>query len=269
MANTTAEEMGIPAKFSWIARLGYAARGVVYFLVGGLALWSAFAPGGKTTDSKGALTVLIDEPFGQTCLALIGAGLVGYSLWRFVQGIADADHHGWSAKAVIIRASLIISGLIHLSLALTAFRLVMGNPQQSSEGNQGWTAQLMQHEWGRWLVALIGIAVVAAGLAQGIKGWRATFMKHFKVSRNRLGTICHICRFGLLAKGLVFGMIGLFLISAAFHYDSSEAKGLAGVFDALRTQPYGTVLLVIVSLGLLSFAVYSFIEARYRRVESP
>ncbi|MHB0777423.1 DUF1206 domain-containing protein [Halomonas sp. WWR20] len=269
--STSTENMDIPAKFSWIARLGYAARGVVYLMIGGLALWSVFAPGsgGKTTDSRGALQTLVGEPLGQTCLAIIGIGLVGYALWRFVQGFADADQHGWDIKGVTIRASLIISGLLHLSLAFYALQLVLGSADQSGGGNQGLSAQLMQYEWGRWLVALIGAAIFIAGLAQGFKGWKAKFMKHFKISRNRLGTVCHVCRFGLLAKGLVFCIIGLFFISAAFHYDSSEAKGLAGVFNALRAQPYGVVLLIIVSLGLLSFAVYSFIEARYRRVESP
>lgn len=259
----SAESYGL----DWMARAGYAARGTVYLLIGGLALWAAVGTGGRTTDSRGALATLQNEPLGQILLGLITLGLLGYAGWRLVQGLGDADHHGHDTKALVIRGGLVVSALVHISLAFFAGTLALGESGgDSGGGNQGWTVQLMQLAWGRWLVGLIGAIVIGVGIAQVVKGWNASFLKHFSVSGQELGKTCKVCQFGLIARGVVFGIIGGFIINAALSFDPQKAQGLKGAFSAIQQQPYGTVLMVVVSLGLLAFSAYSFVEARYRRV---
>jgi hypothetical protein len=122
---------------------------------------------------------------------------------------------------------------------------------------------------GRWLVALIGLAVIGAGLAHLVKGYRAKFEKHLQMDRATLEKVSPICRFGLVARGIVFLIIGGFFIVAAWRFSSGEVVGLKGALETLQQQPYGWILLAIVALGLFAFGIYSLIEARYRRVDGP
>ena len=170
-------------KVAWLARSGYAARGVVYLVVGGLAVLAALG-GGQTTDSKGALRTILQQPFGEALLALVALGLVGYAIWRLVQATTDPDGHGADAKGLAIRGGLLVSAITHSLLAWFALSLIFG--WGSSVGGDGgardWTAWLLQQPFGRWLVGLIGVAVIGAGLAHMIKGYRADFTKYLEMA---------------------------------------------------------------------------------------
>lgn len=256
-------------KLEWLARWGYGARGVVYLIVGFLAVMAALGSGGQTTDTKGALQQLLTQPAGTFLLALVAVGLVGYSLWRTVQVFADTDRHGTSAKGLAIRTGLLISAVVHLGLAVFALSLIFDWGTGGGRSTQNWTATLMSMPLGRWLVAGVGLAIIAAGLAQIIKGWRGAFEKYLYITaRNRLW-ITPISRAGLIARGVTFLIIGGFFIVAAWQTDPAEARGLDGALETLQAQPYGTWLLAIVAAGLVAFGLYSLIEARYRRIAPP
>lgn len=259
-------------KFAWLARTGYAARGIVYLIVGGLAVLAAFGAG-QTTNTRGALTTILQQPFGYALLALVALGLVGYALWRLVQALADTDRHGTDVHGLAVRAGLLISAGTHALLALFAISLIFGWGSSMGGGDGGssqdWTAWLLQQPLGRWLVGLIGVAVIGAGLAHMVKGYRAKFEKYLQMDRATFTKVSPICRFGLMARGVVFAIIGSFFIVAALRFSSGEVRGLKGALDVLREQPYGWVLLAVVALGLLAFGMYSLIEARYRRIEEP
>lgn len=259
---------GTSNKFELLARLGYAARGVVYLIIGGLAVLAAFGQGGRTTDTHGALSTILHQPFGKMLLAVVALGLIGYALWRVAQGLQDTDGHGTSAKGLAIRAGLLVSATIHAALAIFALDLIAGGGG-GGDGTQDWTADLMAQPFGRWLVGLIGIAVIGGGIAQIVKGWTARFERHFRPDALRHGWVQPVSRFGLIARGIVFVMIGAFLVLAAWQADPQEARGLGGALSTLQAQPYGSFLLGIVALGLLAFGVYSLVEAAYRRVNAP
>ena len=127
----------------------------------------------------------------------------------------------------------------------------------------------MQQPWGQWLVGAIGVAVIIAGIAHAVRGYKGRFMRRLRVSRGELGALYNVSRFGLIARGVVFVIVGSLLIQAAMQHDPSEAGGLRGAFHQILQQPYGVALLAIVGVGLLSFAVYSVIEGRYRRIAPP
>lgn len=255
-------------KLTWLARWGYGARGAVYLIVGFLALMAALGTGGQTTDTRGALQQLLAQPAGTFLLALVAVGLMGYSLWRTVQAFADPDHHGTSAKGVAIRAGLLVSALVHVGLAVFALSLIFGWGTGGGS-TQNWTAKLMSMPFGKGLVAAVGIAIIAAGLAHIVKGWKADFEKYLYLDADNRRWMTPVSRIGLIARGVTFLIIGGFFIVAAWQTDPSEARGLDGALQTLQAQPYGTWLLAIIAAGLVAFGVYSFVEAKYRRINIP
>jgi len=261
---------GTGRRIAWLARGGYAARGVVYLIVGWLALLAALGGGGRTTDSEGALITILQQPFGTVLLALVALGLVAYAFWRLVQAAMDPDHHGTDAKGLAIRGGLLVSAVSHLLLAFFALSLIFGwGTGGGGDGAQDWTAWLLQQPFGRWLVALVGLAVIGAGVAHVVKGYRAHFEQYLEMDRDLLDKASPVCRFGLIARGVVFLIIGGFFLAAAWRFSSGEVVGLQGALQTLQQQPYGWILLAIVALGLFAFGVYGLIQARYRRIDAP
>lgn len=249
------------------ARAGYAARGLVYLLIGGLALRTLIGGGGRTTDSRGALQTLADEPFGIVTLTIVAASLVGYAVWRSIQALADADQHGSDFKGLVIRAGLMVSAVIHIALAIFVGKLVIGSGgSDGGQGSQGMAQWVMEQPYGQTILALTGALIMAAGVAHGIKGWREQFAKHLQMPQSLQPKLYPLCRFGLISRGIVLAIIGSFFIWAALQADASEAQGVAGVMEFLRQQLFGKVLLGAMSLGLLAFGCYSLILSRYRRL---
>ncbi|SDN86235.1 DUF1206 domain-containing protein [Vreelandella arcis] len=255
---------------SLFARMGYAARGIVYVLVGGLAALAVFGQGGQTEGSRGALERVLTAPFGKVLLAIMAIGLVGYAMWRCIQAIKDADHHGHGAKGLAIRAGLLASAVTHTLLAFFAATLIFqfgGSSGGSGGGSQGVAGWLMQQPFGRWLVGAVGLVLIGVGIAHALKGYKAKFDKHFEMPKQTQQWAYPICRFGLAVRGLVFVIVGCFFIIAAYQFDPSEAGGIDEVFTTLRSQIYGKWLLAFVAIGLFAFGIYSLLAAVYRRVD--
>ncbi|MBW4934095.1 DUF1206 domain-containing protein [Marinobacter sp. F4206] len=252
-----------------LARMGYAARGTVYLLVGGLAALAAIGQGGQTTGSRGAIAQLLTAPLGDFLLATLALGLAGYAIWRCIQAIGDTDQHGLSPKGLTIRAGLLVSAMTHLFLAFFAISLIFTLSSSSGGGSEGFASWLMTQPLGRWLVGAVGILMIGAGLAHGLKGARATFDEHFDMPPETQQWAYPICRFGLVIRGVVFVVAGNFFVIAAYHLNPREAGGLAEVFDTFGSQRFGAWLIGFVAIGLLAFGIYSLLEAIYRRVDPP
>jgi Domain of Unknown Function (DUF1206) len=250
-----------------LARLGYAARGAVYALVGILAIQTAFgARGGQETDTRSALQWVAQQ--STALLWALALGLFGYALWRLVQGTLDPENKGTDPKGLAQRGAMLASGLIYGSLAIAAVRIAAG-AGDAGNGTQGWTAELMSQPFGRWLVALAGIAVIISGCVQLRDGWTEKFRKHLKeqeMDANEQRLARRTGKLGLIARGIVFLLSGWFLIQAAWRFDPGEARGLAGALETLARQPAGAWLLGLVALGLIAFGAYSILLARYRRI---
>lgn len=267
-----AAHAGRPA--TWLkvlGKAGYAARGVVYVVIGFIALTAAFG-GEKAQGSHGALEEMLQEPFGAIILSAVAIGLVGYSVWRFVQAFMDTDHHGTDAKGLVVRAGLAVSGTSHILLAIYAGYLIFYGQQSGSGGDsstQEWTAWLMAKPWGIWMVGIVGLCVIGAGVAQIYKGATAGFEKYMAMDQDVDRWARPTGMVGLIARGVTFCIIGSLFIVAAYQADPSEARGLGGALETLQSQPYGPWLLAVVAVGLLAFAAYSMLEAFYRRIEMP
>ena len=258
------------ARFEWLARSGYMARGAVYLLVGWFSLAAAWS-GARPADAQDALLRIQGQPFGELLLGAIAVGLVFYALWRLAQGAFDLDDHGASAKGLVIRGALLISAGLHIALAFFALSLAMGRPGASEQGDasRDWTAWLLTQPFGRWLVAAVGAAVIVAGLAHFAKAWRESYRRHLRADPDTMRIIAVVARIGLAARGVVFCLVGGFFILAAWRADPSESGGLGKALLTLQAQPYGPWLLALTAAGLFAFGTYSVIQGIYRRIDSP
>ncbi|WP_413166478.1 DUF1206 domain-containing protein [Capilliphycus salinus ALCB114379] len=255
-----------------LARFGYATKGAVYGLIGLLALMAAFSSGGKTTGTRGALRTIAAQPLGQILLALIAVGLVGYAIWRIVEAIQDPDRKGSDFKGIVTRIGYIISGLIYASLAFNAALLAIGaGGGGGGDSKQTWTARLLSQPFGQWLVGTIGAILIGIGLYRIYKAYRIKFRKKLNLREldyKQEKWVVNVCRFGITARGVIFMMLGFFLIQAARQFDPSEVQGLDGALQTLARQPYGKFLLAIAAFGLVAYAVYMFVQARYRQIQT-
>jgi hypothetical protein len=260
-----------------LARFGYAARGVVYAVIGLLAVQTAFGVRGSQglaqATPEGALQRIAEQ--SRLLLVLVAIGLAGYALWRFVQGGLDTENKGSDAKALVKRGSMVASGIVYAGLAIAAARLASGiggsgdSGGGTGGGSQGFTADLMSKPFGRWLVILAGIAVIVSGCYELYDAWSKKFrnrlnLQEMNADEERLAT--RTGQAGLTARGIVFLLSGWFLIQAGLRFDPSQAQGLGGALEMLARQPSGPWLLGLVALGLIAFGAYSFLQARYRRI---
>jgi hypothetical protein len=270
-ANKALEDV---AKHPWVermARFGYATKGAVYIVVGALAMKAAFGMGGAATDTRGALQAIEEQPFGKVALVTVAFGLIGYVVWRLLQGIADPDEKGSKLKGVLIRIGYCGSGLVYAGLALTAAKVLIdaGDTDSSTEKQQDWVSRLLTMSYGRWLVGLAGACVLGFGLYQIYKGLSAKFRKRLKLgemSKSKKFWATLSGRIGYAARGIVFCIIGSFLIQSALQYDPSQAKGLDAVLQSLSQWPFGPWAMGTVAAGLIAYGFYMLVESRYRRI---
>jgi hypothetical protein len=254
--------------FELLARLGYAARGTVYVLVAGLALFSSF--GTAETSSGGALSSLLGQPFGQLALAAIALGLLGHVAWRLAQSLLNADGQGADIMGYGARAGQLLSALVHGALAVTATQLALGNGGGSNGGTEeGMVAAVLQLPFGNILVGAVGLGVIAAGIGQFYYGFSGRFKKRLRLPAGREKLLSAICIYGLAARGVVFAIIGGFVVFAAVTVNPEQAGTLPKALDWVLGLPFGSQLYALVALGLLAFAGYCLTLALYRHVDAP
>jgi len=203
-------------------------------------------------------------------LALVALGLLGYAAWRLFQGILDPENEGRDAEGVVKRLDHVVNGLFHAALAVSVGGVALGSGGGGG-GPDDWTATLLQQPLGRLLTVAVGAGVVIIGLFQFYRAYDAKFMEKLKPGemgpRERTWTR-RGGRLGHAARGVVFVLIGAFLVQAALQSDPNEARGLGGALSALAGQPFGPYLLGAVAFGLVCFGLFMFVVARYRRIET-
>jgi hypothetical protein len=256
---------GAPA-LGWLARAGLVSRGVVYAVIGVLALKLALGDGGKATNQQGALRTIADTSFGTLLLALMAIGLAGYAAWRLVR--AAVGHGREQRDSGGDRIAALASGIAYTTLCVAAVKILVGahagsgTPKKATGGVLDWTG-------GRTLVVLAGVVLVGVAVYQAYKGGARKFLEDSKteqMSRRAEQAFTALGVFGHLARAVIFALVGYGLIKAAIDYDPDKAVGLDGALRKLADASYGPVLLGVVAAGLIGFAAYSMADARYRRV---
>lgn len=253
------------------ARAGLAARGVIYMLVGALALQIAFGDTKEQADRGGALAAISQKPFGAVLLWALGIGLVGMALWRLSEVcFGSVGKDGRSARKRLLAA---VRCAFYVFVAYSVLTFAASRDQSgggsSDQQSRDATARALEIPAGQWLVAAAGIAIVAAG---GWIGVRAVLRKyHDKLRLGQMGprTRRLVDVTGVVsgaARGLVFAVAGVFAVRAAIDYEPDKAKGLDDTLRTFADTPVGPWLLVCVAAGLVLFGVFSFAMARWRRV---
>lgn len=256
-------------RLTLLARTGFAARGLVYVLVGWFALDVALH-GGKPIDNQGALGTLADAPFGQFLIGICALGFTGYAVWRLTEAILDPENRGRDMKGKFERLAYACSGIAYMFLAVAAGRIALrqksarhGSP--GDESAQSWSAWLLNQPGGDILLVVAGAILFVVAGAQAVKAYKGRF-EELDGDVPAPDHVRMIGRAGYAARALVFGIIGWFLLSAALNHDAAQASGLGGALRELRGQEGGAYILGIVAVGLGLFGTFSMVEARYRRI---
>jgi hypothetical protein len=277
-AKAAAEHIGADARRAvrkvapWIVylgRFGLVAKGLVYVIVGWLAIQSARL-GGQLPDQQGALRSILRQPFGRTLLIVMSVGLFAYMIWRIVQAAFNPEQEpntlgGWAKRAFRLG-----SGLIYGGLGVAAARLLVGM-QAKRRSPSDWTEMVMSKPFGKWLVVAAGIAIAGLGAFRLYKAWEGELKKHLILdgyAARARAWITGLGRVGQAARGVVFIVMGLFAFFAGLHANPREAKGVAEALGAIERAPYGPYLLGAVAAGLIAYGLFQFVEARYRRIRA-
>ena len=253
-----------------VARWGLLSKGMIYVLVGAIAVHVSVGGRERIADRGGALAAVADHWAGLPLIAAVAVGLAGFAAWRLAEAFLGTSLEGDEKKGVVKRASYVARAVWYGALSGLAFAVLFGADEEGSSRHEdrasGW---LLELPLGRWLVAVVGIGIVAAGAFNIWRGATAGFRKNLKTRKmshvedrgfSAIGIVGHI------ARGLVFGVIGAFLVRAAYQYDPKETVGLDGALSEIVRADYGDTLLGLVASGLLAYGLYCFVEARYREV---
>ena len=283
LAAATPEDRG-----DWVeavARAGYAAKGVTYLLIGGLAVWAAWTTGsGGVEGGQGAIGTLSDEPMGKPLIGLIGLGLLAYAAWQLLRAAIDPEGECADKTGLARRAGFAISGLIYLSLVLYCANIALGLFGYGSGGGdagadgrgggergpQTVSAAVMAWPGGKWLVAAVGLGILGFGLVQLYKAFTADLEDRLDLSP--LGPAARsaaraVGRLGMAGQGVVFGLIGGFVAYAGVSSDPEQAGGIEKALQELGRHG-GAGALGAVAVGLIAYGLYLLLHARYRRIDA-
>lgn len=256
-------------RMTLLARLGFAARGLVYIIIGWFATDVAIN-GGEIKDNQGALGTLADAPLGTALLIMCVVGFLGYAAWRLTEAVMDPENRSRDMKGRFDRAGYAISGIAHLTLATAAARIAM-RQSSAEDGTPGdrsaesWSAWLLDQPGGTVLLTVVGAVLFAVAAAQGIKAYKARF-DELDGDTPAPHYVRWVGRLGYSARAVIFAIIGWFVIMAAANHDAEQAGGLGEALKQLRAQSEGAIVLGVVAVGLMMFGLFSLIEARYRRI---
>jgi hypothetical protein len=250
-----------------LGRAGFLARGIMYIVIGWIALQIAFGHSRQQADRTGALHELSSTPFGVVALWVLVVGFFGMALWRLAEAIWPPDAEGRkTAKRVVA----VVKGVIYavLGYGVLKYAIGLGAPQSSNKQSVDLTATLLREPGGQALAVVAGLALIGGGLYLGYQAWREKFRKDLELGGLKARTrriIEWLGRLGGIARGIVFIVAGVFLVVAGVRSQPGQAKGVDSSLRELAATPAGPWLLVLVALGLIMFGLFSCCEARFRR----
>lgn len=257
--------------FDRFARFGYAAKGVVFGVVGMLAARVAMGSAGEQPDVAGAMGEISEQPLRLVQLGLLAAGLVSYSLWRITQGTADLQGEGRGFRGWSKRLAYVSVGLVYGGFAIYAVGVMAGWSTEDGELRDV-TAMVLGWPGGQWLVGAVGLGVLIAGLVEIFFAVSRRFEIEIgpdSIGRFQYGLLVGTGALGHAAQGAVYIAAGYLFFRAALRYDPEDAAGLAETFRKLATQPFGPYLVWAAALGFLCFGIYCLMLAFHRHIPKP
>ena len=269
------KKAGKKAEFSplleTLTRIGYGARGLIYTTMGALAVQVALGKGGALASPLGAIATIGKQPAGMILLWVILLGLVSYSLWGIVRALLDPLHKGNDIKGLIERGGFLASAFGYAIMILPTYGYITGSSLASSGSQtQKIITAIMAMPFGRWVIGVVGLAMLAAGLYHIYLGFKAGFDRQFQtyaLTPKEVKLVTNVGRFGTAARGVVFAVVGGLIVLAAYRANPSQPIGMDAALATLLHQPYGIWLLGIVAVGLIAFGFYSMLSALWFRLK--
>ncbi|MEL7511843.1 MAG: DUF1206 domain-containing protein [Cyanobacteria bacterium J06554_3] len=259
----------------WIeiyARIGYAAKGLVYGIVGLLALMESFDfASGETVGSEGVLKRIVQQPFGRTFLFILAVSLVGYVVWRFIQAALDPEHNNSTDKADLLRRfSYACSGVAYIGLAYSAVKILQVSSSEEGKTAQDWALDTMRQPLGRCLVGGVGLVIFGIGCYYFYRAIKAEFRK--KLKRHHMSDAAKtwsmvVGRAGIAARGFVYAVIGCYTMRAAWEFDPSMIKTTEDALAVFNDNPTDELILAVLGIGFIAYGIHMGFQAAYRRIE--
>lgn len=268
-AGNTARDAAGNAWVGRFMRFGSVVRGVIYVVLGTLALRLALGTHGAEMTQTGVIELIGQQPFGVVLLVIVAIGFASYALWGVIRAVFDPLHKGHTPLGIAKRVGFAASGLAYAGLVVVTLGFIVG-PLPLIPQSGDWTARLLAKPFGAWLVGFIGVCWIAVAGIEIANGWRSKFVRNLDLDRRapaerrwaiRLG------RVGIVTRGIVFAIIGMFLVATAFHANPHHTTGMDGALLSLLRQPFGHTLLGAAGLGLIAFGVFSAMCARWMRID--
>jgi hypothetical protein len=252
------------------ARLGYVVRGIIYGTMGVLALGLAVGVDSDTTDQRGSLALLGESVVGRIFMLAVVVSLIAYAGWGLIRAIYDPLHRGSEPAGIASRIGFAWSGLNYAALAVFAAGLLLGGSKSAGgDAVQKMVAWALQLPAGAAIVTVAGVIGILGGLGQFADAYKAGFRKDLKrnqMTRGQRFTVDGLGRFGMVARGVIFGIVGIFVLVAGLHRDAGDAHSFGPAFAAVAREPLGHVLLAIVALGFIALGLHSWANARWVRM---
>jgi hypothetical protein len=254
-----------------LARIGFLVKGVLYLVVGILALRVAAQAGGRMTGTQGALVTVLGQPFGRALLLMAAIGLLGYATWRVIQGVADPERWGRDWKGIGMRVGFVGRGVLHAALGLQAWRLHRGLRASSSGAERAVAAEALDWPFGDWLLVLAGLGVIGFAIQQVYMAFQGRLEQNLDLAelRREAGSwAVGVSRFGVAARAVVLVLLGWGAVAAGWYERASEVNTTASSLRALAAQPdgLGPWLLGMTAAGFIAYGFYQMVHARYLQI---
>jgi hypothetical protein len=254
-----------------LGRLGYAVKGIVYMVVGFLSTKAAVGlRGGETTDSQGAMQTIEATPLGRISLIFVVVGLFGYAAWRLVSAIKDAERRGDEPTSIAVRIAEAFRGLIYGALGAWTLRYLLTHRTGEDEQAPGLVATALTFPFGRWIVVAAGMSIIGYALYQVYRALSGKFLNRLRFSGATATTRTwteRIGRFGILARAVVFAVIGGLIARAGWTWNPADAGGVERSLDIIAREQTGYVFL-LVAVGLIAYGLFEIATARFRVMRS-
>jgi hypothetical protein len=267
-----------PDKSDWIkgfAKFGLVAKGVVYTLSGVLALLAALHIGKNNeeqADKAGVFNFIYDQPMGQGLLGIIAIGLLCYACWRLLQGIKDTENKGSDLKGLARRVVYIFSGLLYLTIAFYAAKIVLTDHKENGDAKKELAQTLLDQPFGQLLMVIAAAIMIGSGISQFYRALSGSYKKHVQKAKydnpNAGPLLVKMGKLGYIARGIVWLVVGWFFLKAAYDASPDEAGDSGSIFNWVEAGPYGSLILAVLSLGLICYGVFMFIRAKYQPIHT-
>jgi hypothetical protein len=262
-----AEQLGRQADSSeWMdraVRVGMVAYGIVHLTIAWLGIQLAFGDHSGAASRNGALKQLAQQPFGEVVVWVVAVGMFLLVIWKLLEAFVDFSVED-GAKKALKPASNVFKAIVYGTLGVSAMRVAVGSKSKSNTSD--YTAKLMDQPFGRWLVGLVGLAIIGYGGYLVYRGWTEKFLEHLD-ARGRSGDAGRAYKMfgkvGYVAKGIAIGVIGVLFLFAAIDHSAKKSGGLDQALHKVLQQPFGPALLFAISVGIGCYGLFCFARARH------